>query len=61
MTGSASDLLDWQEHIRNKDRRKAIGNRLKDPKDSLRLIIVRDMFRPASMRPACTPCTWISP
>ena len=44
MTGSASDPLDWQEHIRNKDRRKAIGNRLKDPKDSLKLLIVRDMF-----------------
>jgi len=44
MTGSASDPLDWQEHIRNKDRRKAIGNRLKDPNDSLKLIIVRDMF-----------------
>ncbi len=44
MTGSASDPLDWQEHIRNKDRRKAIGNRLKDPSDSLKLIIVRDMF-----------------
>jgi type I restriction enzyme R subunit len=44
MTGSSSDPLDWQEHIRNKDRRKAIGNRLKDPKDPLRLLIVRDMF-----------------
>ena len=44
MTGSSSDPLDWQEHIRNKERRKAIGNRLKDPKDSLRLLIVRDMF-----------------
>lgn len=44
MTGSASDPLDWQEHIRNKDRRKAIGNRLKDPKDYLKLLIVRDMF-----------------
>lgn len=44
MTGSASDPLDWQEHIRNKDRRKAIGNRLKDPNDSLKLLIVRDMF-----------------
>ncbi|MCX6134744.1 MAG: type I restriction endonuclease subunit R [Ignavibacteriales bacterium] len=44
MTGSASDPLDWQEHIRNKDRRKAIANRLKDPKDSLKLLIVRDMF-----------------
>lgn len=44
MTGSASDPLEWQEHIRNKERRKAIGNRLKDPKDPLRLLIVRDMF-----------------
>jgi type I restriction enzyme R subunit len=44
MTGSASDPLDWQEHIRNKERRKALGNRLKDPKDPLRLLIVRDMF-----------------
>ncbi|MCB0540737.1 MAG: type I restriction endonuclease subunit R, partial [Bacteroidetes bacterium] len=44
MTGSASDPLDWQEHIRNKPRRKAIGDRLKDPKDSLKLVIVRDMW-----------------
>ncbi|MEA3340620.1 MAG: type I restriction endonuclease subunit R, partial [Chloroflexota bacterium] len=44
MTGSASDPLDWQEHIRNKARRQAIGNRLKDPQDPLKLIIVRDML-----------------
>jgi len=44
MTGSASDPLTWQEHIRNKPRRKAIGDRLKDPKDPLRLVIVRDMW-----------------
>ncbi|MEO7839754.1 MAG: type I restriction endonuclease subunit R [Anaerolineales bacterium] len=44
MTGSASDPLDWQEHIRTKGRRKSIGDRLKDPKDSLKLLIVRDMF-----------------
>lgn len=44
MTGSASDPLDWQEHIRNKPRRKFIGDRLKDPNDFLKLIIVRDMF-----------------
>lgn len=44
MTGSASDPLDWQEHIRNKPRRKAIGNRLKDPDDPLKLVIVRDMW-----------------
>ncbi len=44
MTGSASDPLDWQEHIRNKPRRKVIGDRLKDPKDSLKFVIVRDMW-----------------
>ncbi|MCA6493111.1 MAG: type I restriction endonuclease subunit R [Chitinophagaceae bacterium] len=44
MTGSASDPLDWQEHIRNKPRRKAIGDRFKDPKDELKLVIVRDMW-----------------
>lgn len=44
MTGSASDPLDWQEHIRNKPRRQAIGDRLKAPKDPLKLVIVRDMW-----------------
>lgn len=44
MTGSASDPLNYQEHIRNKQRRKAIGDRLKDPKDELKLVIVRDMW-----------------
>lgn len=44
MTGSSSDNLNWQEHIRNKAKRKAIGDRLKDPKDSLKLVIVRDMW-----------------
>lgn len=44
MTGSSSDPLDWQEHIRNKPRRKAIGDRLKDPNDGLKLVIVRDMW-----------------
>ena len=44
MTGSSSDPLEWQEHIRSKERRKALGNRLKDPQDALKLLIVRDMF-----------------
>ncbi len=44
MTGNASDPLDWQPHIRNKPRRKAIGERLKDPKDELKIAIVRDMW-----------------
>ncbi len=44
MTGSASDDLDWQQHIRNKQRRKAIGERLKDENDELKMVIVRDMW-----------------
>ncbi|MCF6147964.1 MAG: type I restriction endonuclease subunit R [Candidatus Kuenenia sp.] len=44
MTGSASDPLEWQEHIRNKPRRITIGDRLKDPKDPLKIVIVRDMW-----------------
>ena len=44
MTGSASDPLAWQEHIRNKPRRKALGDRLKEPADPLQLLIVRDML-----------------
>lgn len=44
MTGSSSDPLDWQEHIRNKQKRKAIGDRLKDPKDPLKMVLVRDMW-----------------
>lgn len=44
MTGSSSDTLNMQPHIRNKPRRKAIGDRLKNPSDNLRLVIVRDMW-----------------
>lgn len=44
MTGSASDGPEWQKHIGTKQRRDAIGKRLKDPRDPLFLVIVRDMF-----------------
>lgn len=44
MTGSSSDPLPFQPHVRNKPRRKALGERLKDPKDPLKLAIVRDMW-----------------
>lgn len=44
MTGSSSDPLNFQQHIRNKGKRKALGERLKDPKDKLKLAIVRDMW-----------------
>lgn len=44
MTGSSSDALNMQPHIRTKPRRKAIGDRLKNPNDPLKLVIVRDMW-----------------
>lgn len=44
MTGSASDPKDWQEHIRNRLRRRKIGDNFKDPSHELKLLIVRDMF-----------------
>lgn len=44
MTGAASDPLEWQEHIGNKQRRDNLATRAKDPKDPLKLVIVRDMW-----------------
>ncbi len=44
MTGSASDPLDWQPHIRNKPRRETLANRFRDAKDPFRIVIVRDMW-----------------
>jgi len=44
MTGSASDPLDWQGHIRNKPRREELAKRFKDPQDPFQIVIVRDMW-----------------
>ena len=44
MTGSASDSPDWQPHIRNKPRREALAKRFRDPGDSFRMVLVRDMW-----------------
>ena len=44
MTGSASDPLDWQPHIRNKPRREALAKRFRSPADSLQVVLVRDMW-----------------
>jgi type I restriction enzyme R subunit len=44
MTGSAMDGPEWQPHIRNKQRRRDLANRFKDPKDPFSLVIVRDMW-----------------
>jgi type I restriction enzyme R subunit len=44
MTGSASDPETFQPHVRNKKGRDALAKRLRDPKDPLQLVIVRDMW-----------------
>lgn len=44
MTGSASDPESWQPHVGNKARRDLLAKRAKDPKDPLKLVIVRDMW-----------------
>jgi type I restriction enzyme R subunit len=44
MTGSASDPLDWQPHIRNKARREVLAARFRDAADPFQVVIVRDMW-----------------
>jgi type I restriction enzyme R subunit len=44
ITGSAADGPEWQEHIRNSERRRKLGERMKDPSDPLKMVIVRDMW-----------------
>ena len=44
MTGAASDPQEWQKHIGNKARRDLLAKRARDPKDPLKLVIVRDMW-----------------
>jgi type I restriction enzyme R subunit len=44
MTGAASDPQEWQQHIGNKARRDFLAKRVRDPKDPLKMVIVRDMW-----------------
>jgi len=44
MTGSASDPVEWQQHIRSKSRREELGKRFKDADDHFQIAIVRDMW-----------------
>lgn len=44
MTGAASDSPAWQMHIRNKSRREDLAKRFRDPADSFKIVIVRDMW-----------------
>ena len=44
MTGSAADGPEWQQHIRDKRRREALGKRFKKAGDPFKVVIVRDMW-----------------
>ena len=44
MTGSGSDDVSWQPHIRNKKRREDMATRFKNAEDPFKLVIVRDMW-----------------
>jgi type I restriction enzyme, R subunit len=44
MSGSASDKLAWQKHLRSKKRREEIAKAFKNPKTPFKIVIVRDMW-----------------
>ena len=44
MSGSPSDTLEWQQHIRNKPRREQMAKNFKNPKHAFKIVIVRDMW-----------------
>jgi len=44
MTGAASDPARYQKHLHTKEERDLLADRMKDPKDELKLVIVRDMW-----------------
>ena len=44
MTSSASDGADIARHHTTKEQRRALADRMKDPDDELKLVIVRDMW-----------------
>jgi len=44
MTGSAADDAKLQRHIYNENAKKRLAKRFKDPKDPLKIVIVRDMW-----------------
>jgi len=44
MSGSASDKLEWQQHIRSKARREELAKAFKNPNKPFKIVIVRDMW-----------------
>lgn len=53
MTGSASDKELLRQHIYNKRTKKLLEKRFKNPKDPLKIVIVRDMWLTGFDAPSC--------
>ncbi|KIH78190.1 type I restriction enzyme, R subunit [Geoalkalibacter ferrihydriticus] len=53
MTGSAADRALMQPHIYNNQTKKRLERRFKDPRDELKLVIVRDMWLTGFDCPSC--------
>jgi type I restriction enzyme R subunit len=53
MTGSAADTALLRPHIYGKSTKKRLEKRFKDPKDDLKLVIVRDMWLTGFDAPGC--------
>jgi type I restriction enzyme R subunit len=53
MTGTASDKPGIQDHVFSKGQKKRLERRFKDPKDPLKLVIVRDMWLTGFDAPCC--------
>jgi type I restriction enzyme, R subunit len=53
MTSSASDYEHLRKHSTTKQQKKRLEKRFKDPKDSLKLVIVRDMWLTGFDAPCC--------
>ena len=44
MTGSASDPVEWEPHVRSKTRRLELAKRFRDADDPFQIVLVRDMW-----------------
>lgn len=44
MTSNSSDPEGWSQHFTNKEDRRVLADRLRDPSDPLEIVIVRDMW-----------------
>jgi type I restriction enzyme R subunit len=53
MTGNATDRVELQDHVFSKAQKKRLEKRFKDPKDPLRIVIVRDMWLTGFDAPCC--------